>query len=69
MGSPRFVFEWHITMRNERMGYGKSFVVEGMNHRDAIERARAELADGGRYNPDEFDVIELARKSIVRRAA
>jgi len=64
----RFVFMWEIRLMNDRMGFQKHFRPEGMNHRDALERAYGELAEGG-YDPEDFSVVELQRKNIVRRAA
>jgi hypothetical protein len=64
----RFIYSWEITFMNDVMGFQKHFTVEGMNHRDALERANGELA-AKRYDPEDFMVVELARKAIIRRAA
>lgn len=57
-------FMWHVVLRNEIMGYQKSFCVEALNYLHAVSRAGDELRGKG-YKTDDFVAIEVVRKSFA----
>lgn len=61
----RYVYAWRIVMRNERMGFVRTFDAEGVTYNDAVDDARRQLAE--RYvDTTEFIPVAIERRNIVR---
>lgn len=55
------MYDWEVDLRNDRMGFQKSFRVAGERVTDAIGAALFELKGKG-YDPFDFSVIRVQRK-------
>jgi hypothetical protein len=54
------MFEWKITLRHDRQGFQKRYVVSATNYIDAVNEANNLLRVSG-YRPPAFDVVSLTR--------
>ena len=61
------LYEWRVVLSNERMGFRKTFTVEGKTLHTALHHAYEELKRKGYARRAEFWPIEIVRERFVRR--